>query len=29
VYMSGLRPVAEHYQRLLGATREILHAAVG
>jgi len=29
VFMAGLRPVPEHYQRLLAATREILHAAVG
>ncbi|MRG95463.1 hypothetical protein [Polyangium spumosum] len=29
LFMAGLRPVAEHYQRLLGVTREVLHAAVG
>ena len=28
VFMAGLRPVPEHYNRLLGAAREILHAAV-
>lgn len=29
LYMSGLRPVTEHYQRLLGITREVLHALMG
>lgn len=29
VYMTGLRPVVEHYQRMFGITREILHAIVG
>ncbi len=29
IYMAGLRPVPEHYQRLLGIAREVLHAALG
>jgi len=29
VWMAGFRPVPEHYQRLLDAAREIVHAAVG
>jgi hypothetical protein len=29
IYVAGLRPVTEHYQRLLGITREVLHAIVG
>lgn len=29
IYMAGLRPVTEHYQRLLGITRDVLHAIVG
>jgi hypothetical protein len=28
LYMAGLRPIAEHYQRLLGLSREVLHAIV-
>jgi hypothetical protein len=28
LHMAGLRPVAEHYQRLFGITRELLHAIV-
>jgi hypothetical protein len=29
LYMAGLEPVAEHYQRLMGIVREVLHAATG
>lgn len=29
MYVAGLRPIAEHYQRLMGMTREVLHALVG
>ncbi|WP_272460085.1 hypothetical protein [Polyangium jinanense] len=29
IFMAGLRPVAEHYQRLLGVAREVLHATLG
>ena len=29
LFMAGLRPVVEHYQRLLGVTREVLRAALG
>jgi hypothetical protein len=28
LYMAGLRPVSEHYQRLFGIAREVLHAIV-
>lgn len=28
LFMAGLRPVTEHYQRLMGITRDVLHALV-
>jgi hypothetical protein len=28
IFMAGLQPVPEHYSRLLGVAREVLHAAV-
>jgi hypothetical protein len=28
IHMAGLRPITEHYQRLLGIAREVLHAIV-
>jgi hypothetical protein len=28
MHMAGLRPILEHYQRLLGVARDVLHAIV-
>ena len=29
LYVAGLRPITEHYSRLFGITRDVLHAIVG
>lgn len=29
IYVAGLRPITEHYSRLFGITRDVLHAIVG